>query len=815
MEIRLDISTIKAHRIKNESHDFIHQVGSQAMQRSTSPESSRDELFSIVSLPNERHAETNPPPLPRTSFVGREREVGLVQTLLRREDVRLVTLTGPGGVGKTRIALRVVSSALHSAQFVDLADVQEPALVLPAIAAALGVRPDGRLVLDTLRGVLRDGDHLLVLDNFEQILPAASMLVDLLDACSNVKLLTTSRAVLGVPGEHIVDIRPFPLPPLQSPQSETDAVGFDACRLFVDRARALDPEFALTSANARTVVDICRRLDGLPLAIELAASWISVLSPSALLAQLENRLALPSGGSLGAPQRQRSLRDTIAWSYGLLSASSQTLFRRIAVFNGGCTLDAVKEICGDGSLNVLQELRALVANSLVRRTDYPAGDSRYTLLETVREFGVECLQQSDEARIVRRRHAAYFLALAERVEAKLNTVEREAWLDRLESDQGNLHGALGWALEHEEAEISVGLCGALLPFWQFRFHSSVGQEWTRRALALDKEVSAAAMRKAVFCAGTLAYMHGEQAEAAGLFADALMRYREPDDPGMTGRVEVALGRLAWDESDLDTAREWFDAAKLRFERCGDEVGLAHSLHGLGLVAFTDGLYPQAEAFLRDALVVWRSLGFTWELARCIPGHLADVARAAGNLTDAMVLYQECLSLNWDRQDLENVSWSLAGLAVIAASDGQLDLAVRLMGLADRFEERTGAPLTPHIRRDHDRAVRMLKDGVGAERFATIQASVSNAEPAGEISAALALTRHKASEKASALAGPGLTPREREVLRMMASGQSNQEIADVLFLSLGTVKVHVTHILAKLGVTSRAAATDYAHRHHLA
>jgi len=509
------------------------------------------------------------------------------------------------------------------------------------------------------------------------------------------------------------------------------------------------------------------------------------------------------------------LRDTIAWSYGLLSASSQTLFRRIAVFNGGCTLDAVKEISGDGSLDVLQELRELVANSLVWRTDYFAGDSRYTLLETVREFGVECLQQSDEARIIRRRHTAYYLALAERVEAELNTVEREAWLDRLEANQGNLHGALGWALEQGEAEIAVSLCGALLPFWQFRFQSSVGQEWTRRALALDKDVSATAMRKAVFCAGTLAYMHGEHAEAAGLFADALVRYREADDPGMTGRVEVALGRLAWDEGDQDAARGWFDAAKQRFERCGDEVGLAHSLHGLGLVAFTYGLYPQATAFLRDALAMWQSLGFTWELARCIPGHLADVARAAGNLAGAMILYQECLTLNWDRQDLENVSWSLAGSAVIAAADGRLDLAVRLMALADHFEERTGAPLTPHIRRDHDRAVHMLMDGVGAERFATIQASVRNAEPAVEIGAALALTRQETSENAPFLAGLGLTPRERDVLRMMASGRSNQAIADALFVSVGTVKVHVTHILAKLGVKSRTAAAAHAHRHDLA
>src|SRR5215217_325460 len=328
-------------------------VRRQTMSRSVSPESSSDGLPRIFPVPNERHPEPRSLPVPRTSFIGREREVGLVQALLRRDGVRLVTVTGPGGVGKTRTAIRAVSSVPRSAQFVDLADVQQPALVLPTIAAALGVRPVGRPVLDILTAMLRDGDYLLVLDNFEQVLPAASTLADLMDACPNVKLLVTSRAVLGIPGEHVVDIRPFPLPPLRAPGSETDAVNFDACRLFVDRAQALDPEFVLTSANGTTIVSICRRLDGLPLAIELAAAWVSVLSPSELLAQLEYRLALPSGGGLEAPPRQRSLRDTIAWSYGLLSPASQALFQRIAVFNGGFSLDAVKEICGDGALDVL------------------------------------------------------------------------------------------------------------------------------------------------------------------------------------------------------------------------------------------------------------------------------------------------------------------------------------------------------------------------------------------------------------------------------------------------------------------------------
>jgi DNA-binding CsgD family transcriptional regulator len=475
----------------------------------------------------------------------------------------------------------------------------------------------------------------------------------------------------------------------------------------------------------------------------------------------------------------------------------------------------VQKICGDGSLDVLQELRALVANSLVRRADAPVGDSQYTLLEMVREFGVECLEQSGEAGIIRQRHAAYFLALAERAEAKQNTTERETWLDRLEAEQGNLHSALEWAVERGDAEIALGLCGAMLPFWQFRFHATVGRDWVRRALALGKDVSPPVMRQALYCAGTMAYMLGEHAEAERLFTDVLVRYQEAADPEMTGRVELALGRLAWDDDDLDTARRWFDSAKLRFEGCEDEVGLAHSLHYEGLVAFKDGDYPQAKACLRDSLAMWQALGFSWELAQCIPGHLADVARAEGNLTDAMILYQECLSFNWDRQYLEDVSWSLAGLALVSASDGNVEQAVRLMALADRIEDLLGSPLTPHILRVHDRAVGMLMERVGAERFAEIQASVRSAELAAEIGAALALTRRETPKDAPSLPGLGLTQREREVLRMMAAGKSNQDIADALFVSLGTVKVHVTHILAKLDVKSRSAATDYAHRHDLA
>lgn len=774
-----------------------------------------DALPALIPLPRPRHLAGGKAPAQRTSFIGRVTEIERVQNLLGQDDVRLVTLSGPGGVGKTRTAIRAATSLSPAARFIDLAEVQQPLLVLPTIAAALDIRPDSRPVLETLRSALRDDAWLLVLDNFEQVLPAAPFLAELLDACPRVQLLVTSRVLLGIAGEHVVEIRPFPLPTMVAQGAATAALGFEACRLFMDRAQALTPDFALTDTNAGAVAAICERLDGLPLAIELAAAWIPVLSPAALLAQLDRRLALPGSNAPDSPRRQRSLRDTIAWSYGLLSDTSQSLFRRLAVCNGGCSLEALQVICADHTPDLLRDLRALAANSLVQRADPNANDPRYAMLETVREFGLECLDASSEAESIRRRHALHFLALAEQAAAGQNTRQREHWLDRLEAEQGNLHAAVTWAITQGEAEIAAGFCGALLPFWQFRFYSVVGLDLTRRALALAGPVSAPHQRRALYCAGTLAYMDGEPVASAAIYAETLARALQAGDEALAGRVEVGLGRLAWDEDDLVAAQRWFASSQERFARCGDEVGLAHSLHGLGLVAYKAGDAEQATAFLRDSLRLWHSFGFTWELARCIPGHLADVARAAGDFALSTRLYQECLSLNWAAQDLENVSWSLAGLALIAAADGHWDQAVHVMAVADRAEGMTGAPLTPHIQRDHDRAAAMLLAQVGPERFAAIRDAAAGVDLEVEIGAALALTRREPAASAHDPSGLGLTQREREVLRMVASGSSNQEISDALFVSVGTVKVHVTRILGKLGVKSRAAAANYAHRHQLA
>ncbi|HET9658947.1 MAG TPA: LuxR C-terminal-related transcriptional regulator [Thermomicrobiales bacterium] len=780
----------------------------------------RDEPPDIVSIASQHGFHAPSIPAPRTSFFGRRREIETVQELLNREDIAAVTLTGPGGVGKTRIAIQAITPPGDATSFVDLSDVQQSELVLPAIASALGVHTAGRSVLDSLESALRHGKYLLVLDNFEQVLPAAEALAGLLGACPRLKLLITSRAVLGIPGEHVVDIRPLPLPVVDQSALEQQAAAFDACRLFVDRAQALDPAFTLTRSNAEAVVDICRRLDGLPLAIELAAAWISVLTPRELLAQIEHRLDLLNIGPPGVDRRHRTMRNAIAWSYGLLGEESQRLFRQLAVFIGGFTLEAMRAVCDDGSPDVLQELRTLVANSLVRRVDLPNPDSRYMMLETVREFGLERLDTSGEAETIHARHAAYLLDLARRVESHVNTAERDVWLDRMESEQGNLHQALRAAIDRSDAEYALDVTGALLPYWQFRFHSSAGSDWLQQALALDVEVSAPVMRKALVCAGTLSYMNGDMPAAEGYLTDALNRYQDAGDPAAIGRIELSLGRIAWDRKALADARSWFDAARERFEQAHDQAGLAWSLHYLGLVAFTKGNNSSAANDLQQAAHIWQALGFGWELSCCIPGHLADVARASGNFDEAMTLYQTCLSINWERQDLENVAWSLVGLAIIAHADGLTGEAARLLALANQYRAITGAPLTPHIERDHRMATETIVSGIGQTEFEAIQDTVRAVGPSSEIADALALSRVAVPPGAALTALPpqlaklGLTQRELEILRLLAAGKSNREIADILFISPGTVKVHVTHILAKLDLPSRSAATDYAHRHGL-
>ncbi|MBA3414784.1 MAG: tetratricopeptide repeat protein, partial [Chloroflexia bacterium] len=556
-----------------------------------------------------------PPPTPLTSLVGREHEAAAVGALLRRDDVRLVTLTGPGGVGKTRLAL-AVTTAMSDAfadgvAFVALATIRDPGLVAPAIARVLGVREAVEAsVLERVAAALRDRVLLLVLDNVEQVLAAAPLVVELLAACPRVKALVTSRTLLRVSGE-----TPFPVPPLALPDdlgdrprppSVAQVCRSDAVRLFADRVRGVQPDFVLTKETAPAAAEICARLDGLPLAIELAAARVAVLSPEAIAGRLQHRLPLLTGGTRDAPARQRTMRDAIAWSFDLLAPEERALFRRLAVFAGSFTLEhveAVGRVAGDPTTDALEGLTALVDGSLVRRVERTGAEPRFAMLETVREFGLEQLAASGEEDSVRGTHARHFLALAERSEPD---VYRGCDLVRLLGAIEEEHADLRAALEHMEAagdaEAFLRLAGALAPFWLFHSHRGEGRGWLERALdpIASAQVSAGTRAKALGGAATLAFTHGDYGRAAALAEENLALRRELGERQGIATALNLLGAVTRAQGACDQAAPLLEEALALFEDIGDPGWIALARGNLGILVYWRGDPGHGAALLEGA-----------------------------------------------------------------------------------------------------------------------------------------------------------------------------------------------------------------------
>ncbi|HEU5423737.1 MAG TPA: tetratricopeptide repeat protein, partial [Nitrolancea sp.] len=623
-------------------------------------------------------------PRPLTPLVGRAFDVATIEALVRGGEARLLTLIGPGGVGKTRLAIavagRVADGLADGAVLIDLTPLNDPALVIPAIARQLGLREDDPTPLARrLAEYLEPRRLLLVLDNFEHVIAARTAILDLLTACPRLVALVTSREALRLSGEHVFAVAPLALPePATSPASLIFA---PAVELFVQRARAAGAPLASDDPNLPSVAEICRRLDGLPLAVELAAAWTPLLAPATLLRRLETRLPLLVGGPYDSPQRQRTMREAIAWSYDLLDARQQRLFRALCVFEGGCTVEAAAAVAEEDATAMLRGLAELAAKSLVRLTTpparQPAGEEpRVAILATIREYGLEQLAAAREADLLQRRHLAYFLALAGRAEGELAGPEQASWLRELEDDHDNLRAALRWALETGETAAARRLTAAMWPFWSLRGYLSEGRRWLGAALTAEPpapdDAAADALRATLLLgATTLAIDQGDLAEAAELSDRGLTHARARGAAGELIAALDARGRLERERGHYREAEQAHQEALSLANAAGDQAGAALALAGLGTVASLSGDLPRATAFFDQSLTRFRELGNVRRIAE-IQGDLARQLHLLGDLERAIALMEEALPVFQALGDTSGVANVLFAVGVVAASRGQYD-----------------------------------------------------------------------------------------------------------------------------------------------
>lgn len=864
-------------------------------------------------------------PVQPTPLIGREHEVEETSALLQRSEVRLLTLTGPGGVGKTRLALQLAANLQDTYAdgvcFIPLASIQEADLVVSYIAQVLEL-PDikeseersqsGRLITH-----LREKHILLLLDNFEQVIRAAPILAELLAACPYLKILVTSRAVLHVRGEHEISVSPLALPDLEHLPDYETLGQFASIAFFIQRAQASLPDFGLTNSNARVIAEICIYLDGLPLAIELAAARIKLLPPQALLARLEHRLQLLTGGAKDAPMRHQTLWNTLSWSYDLLDVHEQQLFRLLSVFVGGCTLDAVEAVCNvahDLQLPILDSVASLLDKSLLQQMERDGGEPRLLMLETIREYGFVCLAASGELDRTWRAHASYYLGLAEEAEPFLTSAEEWKWLERLQRDHENLRAALHWSLERGkgapyDAEVAVRLAGALWRFWWTRGFLKEGRSFLAKALTVSEQCGPPVRAKALNGAGMLAFYQDDYATAEKWCGESLALYRELDDRQGVATSLNLLGQIAAWKSNYQVAASLEAESLALYRKIGDMWGIASSLGTLAAVTITRGDFAQACVLAEEGLALFKESGNTWGMAfalhhlargKLLQGMVAtaqdlgaaslaffrevgdkgaiayaltllsQVALYQGDDSKAFVLIEESLALQKELEDRWGLAQSLSIVAKLTAlqadtakaralyrqsldllgdvGDKQLTascleglaytavhvpgvqgriqdqkpsredayLAVRLMGAAEHLRKAIGAPLPPIELASYKHLVATTRSQLGDTAFKAAWREGQNMLSAGiSRMVIIQLMQGRDSIPVRATYPAGLTRREVDVLRLVAQGLTDAQIADELVLSTRTVSTHLRSIYRKLSVSSRSSATRYAVEHQLA
>ena len=753
-----------------------------------------------------------------TRLVGRDGELAQLLQLLDREDVRLVTLTGPPGIGKTRLGFAAARHWLEitnqRVRFVPLAVITDPELLIPAICRAFAVQTEpGVQLIIQLERVLTREPTLILLDNFEQIVSVAPVLVEMLTQAPQLKLLVTSRAGLQVAGEHEWEVPPLELPPLVGGGKLAGLAHVPSVELLVERAMAVDRNFALTAANVDAIAAVCVRLEGVPLAIELAAAWLKLFSPGMLLARLQQGLPVLSDDIPIPADHQRTLHDAIAWSEALLTPSERDVFHQLSLFTGGWKLDAVQAICVYDETRSIEEIMLSLANkSLITRHTLSGDEGRYRMLAMIRAFAHERLVQSGGEREARVRHAVYYEQVAAEASEYLDEEQQAEWLDRLEHEHGNLREALRWRLDERQRERAMTLAANLENFWILHDHLFEGQRWLEEALEMPGNASPqldATVRSAL---GAVLLRKGAYVQARELVQANFEFAEQSGNRELAAKSLHALGIIEAFGGDPEQSELAFQAALELARQIDDQRTIARVLNHLGGMARYRGDDSAAIAIYEESLAIWRRFSVPERIAMVLH-NMAPVVARQGDLQRACALFDESLNLSWDLRNVHGIALCLMGIAGIARRSGtQAVLAAQLLGASDALRASIGAQWDPDDRAEQARSSAVVRSLLDEASFET---AIGHG---GAISVDDAVSQAKQMLKAMAVAmgsiEPGrasrlLTKREQEIVQQISLGRTNREIADLLSISDKTVEMHVSHSLSKLGYRSRAQLAAWA------